>query len=189
MALLPMGTCFSQNDLRNSIKTYILDNGLTVYLIEDSSSTDVFGYIVTKGGAKEDPKDAEGIAHYLEHMLFKGTDKIGTVDWINEKPLIDKTYELYEKLRNTDDEKQELAIQKEINDVSVQAGEFVCQNDLDKIIKEMGGTGLNANTSWDRTVYFNSFPACQLEKWLEVYSERFINPVFRGFKAELEVVF
>lgn len=179
----------AQVNVKDAVKSYKLKNGLTVYLVKDKTATDVFGYVVTKAGAKEDPKDAEGIAHYLEHMLFKGTQKIGTVNWAKEKPLIEKTYKLYDELRATNDSKEELRIQQEINDVSVKAGDFVCQNELDKIIKEMGGTGVNANTSWDRTVYFNTFPAFQIEKWLDVYSERFKNPVFRGFQAELEVVF
>lgn len=188
-ALFFISLCSAQTKVQDEVKTFKLKNGLTVYLVEDKTATDVFGYIVTKGGAKEDPKDSEGIAHYLEHMLFKGTQKIGTVNWEKEKPLIEKTYSLYEKLRNTKNKKEEQKIQKEINEVSIQASEYVCQNELDKILKEMGGTGLNANTSLDRTVYFNSFPAYQLEKWLDVYSERFVNPVFRGFQAELEVVF
>jgi len=189
LALFIFSASYAQKNIQDAVKTYKLKNGLTVYLIKDKTATDVFGYVVTKGGSKEDPKDAEGIAHYLEHMMFKGTEKIGTVNWEKEKPLIDKTYKLYEKLRSTDDEDEELRIQKEINDVSVKATEYLAQNDLDKILKEMGGTGVNANTNWDRTVYFNSFPVFQLEKWIDVYSERFMNPVFRGFQAELEVVF
>jgi len=173
----------------NNIKEYKLKNGLTVILHEDKHASDVFGYVVTKAGAKEDPVDQEGIAHYLEHMLFKGNEQIGTINWEKEKVYIDKIYALYEKLKSTKDKKEEAEIQKEINELSKEAAQYACQNELDKVLKDIGSTGLNANTSWDRTVYMNSFPDFQLEKWLKIYSDRFINPVFRGFQAELEVVF
>jgi len=171
------------------IQEYTLDNGLKVYLCVDKSASDVFGYVVTKAGAKDDPVDQEGIAHYLEHMMFKGNQKIGTINWEKEKVLIDETYALYEKLKATTDKKEELKIQNKIHEITKEATQYACQNEIDKILKDIGSTGLNANTSQDRTVYHNSFPSFQLENWLKIYSDRFINPVFRGFQTELEVVF
>ncbi len=182
-------TTFANNDKAKGITEHTLENGLKVILIEDHSKAEVFGYIVTKAGAKEDPKDAEGIAHYLEHMLFKGTEDFGTTNWDKEKPIIEEIYKLYDKLKATTDPVEEATIQKQINDLSVKANEYVCQNEFSNIIQGMGGTGMNANTSQDRTVYFNTFPSIQLEKWMEVYANRFFKPVFRGFQAELEVVF
>jgi len=171
------------------IEQYKLDNGLTVVLNEDHTKPEVFGVVVCKAGAKNDPADATGMAHYQEHLLFKGTQELGTKDWEKEKVYIDKIVELYEKLSQTKDEEKRNGIQKEINKVSVEAAKYAIPNEFSTIIKSMGGTNLNANTSDDRTVYFNKFPANQIEKWLELYSHRFEKPVFRLFQSELEVVY
>lgn len=171
------------------IKQFTLSNGLTVILNEDHSRPKIFGYVVVKAGAKDDPDDARGMAHYQEHMLFKGTEGLGTTDWNSEKIYIDQIFQLYDQLRSTSDTSQRNSIQKKINEVSLQANQFVIPNEFDKEIKAMGGTKLNANTSYDRTVYFNEFPANQFERWLELYAHRFEKPVFRGFQAELEVVY
>ena len=172
-----------------AIKQFVLSNGLTVILNEDHTKPQVFGVVVTKAGAKNDPADATGLAHYQEHMLFKGTQTLGTTNWDAERPHIEKIFNLYEELSKTTVDSLRKKIQKQINEESVKANEYAIPNELDKIIKLMGGTYLNANTDYDRTVYFNAFPAGQIEKWLELYSERFINPVFRSFQAELEVVY
>lgn len=172
-----------------SIKQFKLDNGLTVILNEDHSKPEVFGVVIVKAGQKNDPADATGMAHYQEHMLFKGTDELGTIDWEKEKPHIDKIFELYDQLGKTKDEKERKKIQQQINDESLKANEYTIPNELSNLIKSTGGTKLNANTGSDRTVYFNAFPSNQIEKWLEIYSHRFINPVFRGFQSELEVVY
>lgn len=171
------------------IKTFTLDNGLTVILFEDHQLPKVSGMVVTKAGAKNDPADATGMAHYMEHMLFKGTDQIGTTDWGKEKPWIDTIFVLYDKLGRTMDEKERAKIQGQINDASIKANEYVIPNELSNIIKECGGTGMNAGTSPDQTVFYNSFPPSEINKWLEIYSQRFINPVFRSFQTELEVVY
>jgi zinc protease len=168
---------------------FTLKNGLTVYLNPDPDASTVFGLVAVKAGGKNDPADATGLAHYQEHMLFKGTTELGTTNWDLEKIHIDNIFKLYDNLAQTKDESERKKIQQQINKESLEANKYVIPNELDKLLKSIGSTGLNAFTSTDMTVYFNEFPPTQMEKWLEIYSHRFINPVFRGFQAELEVVY
>ncbi len=176
-----------QNPLQ--VETYTLPNGLTVYLNVDHSMPMIHGMVAVKGGAKRDPKDATGIAHYFEHIMFKGTSQIGTIDYAQEKIFLDSIALLYDQLGNITDELSRLEIQKQINRISIKAAEFAIPNEVDKILNGMGGIGINAGTSFESIVYYNSFPANQVEKWLEVYSHRFENPVFRLFQSELETVY
>ena len=170
-------------------ESYQLDNGLTVILSEDHSQQKVFGSIIVKAGGKDDPVDATGMAHYQEHMLFKGTDELGTINWAEEKIHIDRIFELYDELGQTTDETKRLEIQQQINAESMEANKYAIPNEMSNIIKSMGGTNLNAGTGMDQTVFYNAFPPNEIERWIELYSHRFINPVFRGFQAELEVVY
>ncbi len=168
---------------------YKLPNGLTVILYADRTQPQVTGMVVTLAGGKNDLPDATGMAHYMEHMLFKGTTKIGTTDWDAESGHISRIFELYDSLALTKDKKERQVIQKKINEESLLANEYVIPNELDRILKEMGSTGINAGTGPDYTVFYNIFPPHEMERWLEVYSHRFISPVFRSFQAELEVVY
>ena len=172
-----------------AVQTYKLDNGLTIYLNEDHNTTSVFGAVVVRGGGKRDPKDATGIAHYLEHLLFKGTDEMGTINYSEEKIYLDSIRVKYDELGSTTDKSDRLAIQKSINRLSVKAAEYAIPNEFDRLLESMGGTWINAFTSDDVICYLNKFPGNQIEKWLEVYSHRFINPVFRLFQSELETVY
>ncbi|MBI9036283.1 MAG: insulinase family protein, partial [Bacteroidales bacterium] len=128
------------------VKEFTLKNGLTVYLQEDHTTPEVFGVVITKTGGKNDPATATGLAHYMEHMLFKGTQSIGTSDWDKEKPLIDSIFAYYDKLGATQDEIQRAEIQKKINEFSVEAGKLAIPNEISNMIKQMGGTNLNAGT-------------------------------------------
>ncbi|MFC2113751.1 M16 family metallopeptidase [Bacteroidota bacterium] len=171
------------------VKELVLDNGLTVYLNEDHFQPNVYGAVCIKGGSKRDPKDATGIAHYLEHMLFKGTNEMGTINFSAEKIYLDSITLKYDELGKTTDENERLAIQKKINMLSLKAAEYAIPNEFDKIMADIGGTGVNAYTTEDNIVYFNNFPPNQMEKWLEIYSHRFIDPIFRLFQSELETVY
>jgi len=175
--------------LNNKTEEYKLDNGFTLILHEDHTSPDVFGYIVVKAGSRNDPADQTGIAHYLEHMLFKGTQELGTTDWEKEKLIDDKIALLFEELRLSKDDDERLNIQKRINKLTIEASKYQIGSEFNYISKSIGCTNVNANTSMDRTVYYSSFAPNQIEKWLDLYSHRFINPVFRQFQPELEVVF
>lgn len=168
-------------------KTFTLSNGLTVWLNEDHHQPKVFGAVVVKAGAKDCPNT--GIAHYFEHIMFKGTDKIGTVDYESEKVYLDKIAEKYDELAVATDEQQRAQIQQEINKLSVKAADFVIPNEFDRLISKYGGTKLNAETSIDFTSYYNVFSPQYLMQWLEINSERFLNPVFRMFQSELETVY
>lgn len=170
-------------------EVYRLENGLTIYLNEDHSLPNVFGAVAVKAGSKNDPADATGIAHYFEHILFKGTDQIGTLDYRSEKVYLDSIAVLYDALAATQNVQEKEVIQKHINNLSVKAAEFAIPNELGKILDEMGSTAVNAGTGNEEIVYFNIFPSNQIRKWLEVYSHRFINPVYRLFQSELETVY
>lgn len=171
------------------IAQFTLDNGLTVILNEDHSRPEVFGIVAVRAGGKNDPADATGLAHYMEHMLFKGTQALGTTDWEKEKPHIDRIFELYDKLSKAPSDEERQRIQLEINEESLKASEFAIPNELSNLINGMGGTNLNAGTGPDYTVYYNKFPSSQIDKWIDLYAHRFKDPVFRSFQAELEVVY
>lgn len=168
---------------------YQLDNGLTVYLWEDHDQPDVQGWTVTRAGSIDEPANATGLAHYLEHMLFKGTDRIGALNWEKEQPLYEQIIALYDTLALTSDPKAREAVQLRINEVSLEAAKYAATDEFSNLIQGIGGEGLNAFTSYDVTCYMNSFPAYQMERWLTLYADRLTNPVFRSFQAELENVF
>ena len=169
------------------VKEYKLSNGITVWLSEENSQPIIKGAVIVRAGAKDSPDT--GIAHYFEHIMFKGTDKIGTSDYSAEKPIMDSIFSLYDKLGNTADKTEIDSIQKEINKLSIEQAKYVIPNEFDHLITRFGGSGLNAFTSYDNTVYFNSFVPSYIEQWASVNSERFINPVFRLFQSELETVY
>ncbi len=178
---------FAQNALK--VQKFVLDNGFTVMLNQDPNAKDVYGAVVIKAGSKNDPADATGMAHYLEHLLFKGTEDLGSTDFSKEKPFMDSIIYYYDLLSRTKDDVERKKIQLLINNQSVQQSKYANPTEFDKLIKSIGGTGLNAFTANDMTVYHNEFPGNQIEKWLELYSHRFQKPVFRSFQSELEVVY
>ncbi|MBM6992839.1 MAG: insulinase family protein [Prevotella sp.] len=169
------------------VKVITLDNGFTVWLNIDHSQPKVFGAVVVKAGAKDCPNT--GIAHYFEHLLFKGTDKIGTVDYASEKPWLDSISDQYDLLGRTHDAAGRLAIQKHINALSIKAAEYAIPNEFENLITTYGGSDLNAYTSFDETVFHNSFAPQYLAQWCELNCERLISPVFRLFQGELETVY
>lgn len=177
----------AQNTKALEVKEHKLKNGLTVWLNEDHSQPKVFGAVVVKAGAKDCPDT--GIAHYFEHMMFKGTDKIGTVDYDAEKMLLDSIALKYDELAATEDEAARSQIQKEINELSIRSSDYVIPNEFNRLISKYGGSGLNAATSYDATIYFNTFSPQYMSQWAEINSERLLNPVFRLFQSELETVY
>jgi predicted Zn-dependent peptidase len=170
-------------------RMYKLNNGLTVYLTVYKNQPRIQTYIPVKTGSKMDPADATGLAHYLEHMLFKGTDKFGSKDYEKEKPLVDEIISLYEKYKGTKDEKKRKQIYRQIDSVSGLAAKYAIANEYDKMMSIIGATGTNAYTSVEQTVYTNDIPSNSLEKWIKIEAERFRNPVMRLFHTELEAVY
>lgn len=168
---------------------YTLKNGLTVILSPTNKDPRIQCYVATKAGSKTDPADHTGLAHYLEHMLFKGTDKYGSLDWTKEKPELDKINALYEQYNKTTDADKRTAIYHQIDSVSGVAATFAIANEYDKMMSSMGAQGTNAFTSFEQTVYTDDVPANAIDKYLKVQGERFRSPVFRIFHTELEAVY
>ena len=169
------------------VKELKLSNGMTVWLNEDHSQPKVFGAVVVKAGAKDCPNS--GIAHYFEHIMFKGTDRIGTTDYAAEKPWLDSISAQYDLLSQTKDETTRTRIQKHINELSIKAADYVIPNEYSRLISKYGGSSLNAGTGQDLTYYHNSFLPQFMEQWCWLNSERLMTPVFRGFQGELENVY
>ena len=169
------------------VKELKLKNGMTVWLNEDHSQPKVFGAVVVKAGAKDCPNT--GIAHYFEHIMFKGTDRLGTIDYEAEKPWLDSISAQYDLLSQTKDETRRTKIQQRINELSLKAADYTIPNEFSRLISKYGGSGLNAGTSYDMTYYHNSFLPQHIEQWCWLNSERLIKPVFRGFQGELENVY
>lgn len=173
----------------NKLKTLDMPNGMKVVLCEDHSQPKIWGAVCVHAGGKNDPADNTGMAHYLEHLMFKGTNQLGTTDWNKEREHLDLISKMYDELHATTDGKKRNMLLKDINNESKKAAEYAIPNEVDVVLSKMGGQGVNAFTSNDVTVYYNSFPSNQLEKWLTVYAERFRYPVFRLFQSELEAVY
>jgi len=176
------------DDLLNA-QIYELDNGLQVYLTENHEEPRFYAEIAVRAGSKHDPADATGLAHYLEHLLFKGNQHMGTLDYEAEKPYLDQIVDLYEQHFNSTDDTERAEIYAEINRVAQIAAEYAIPNEIDKVYNSMGARGLNAHTSYEETVYKVGLPSNRLEQWAEIESDRFINPVFRLFHTELETVY
>ena len=181
---------FVENDPLNA-RIYTLDNGLKVYLSSYDDAPRIQTSIAIKAGSKNDPADATGLAHYLEHMLFKGTDKYGSLDYKQEKVLLDKIEDLYEEYRAVDmtDTLNRDLIWRQIDSISGEAAKLCIANEYDKMLSGIGAKGTNAYTSNEKTVYINDIPSNQIEKWLKIEAERFRMPVFRLFHTELETVY
>ena len=168
---------------------YTLRNGLTVILSPTNKEPRIQCYMAVKAGSKTDPATNTGLAHYLEHLLFKGTDKYGSLDWEKESKELDKIDDLYEQYNKTKDADQRKAIYKKIDSVSGVASKYAIANEYDKMMTSMGAQGTNAFTSFEKTVYTDDVPANALDKYITVQAERFRNPVLRIFHTELEAVY
>ena len=189
--LLSLALCFAATAQKEDLKveTFHLSNGLKVIMCESHDQPKIYGSVVVHAGSKNEDPDATGVAHYFEHIMFKGTDRIGTTDWDAEKPYLDSISDLYDQIQATQDAEKRHQLQLEINRLNIAASKYAIPNETDAILQQMGCTGLNAGTSYDYTVYYNTLPSNQLENWMEVYAERFRNPVYRLFQSELEAVY
>ena len=168
---------------------YTLRNGLTVILSPTNKEPRIQCYMAVKAGSKTDPATNTGLAHYLEHLLFKGTDKYGSLDWEKESKELDKIDDLYEQYNKTKDADRRKAIYKKIDSVSGVASKYAIANEYDKMMTSMGAQRTNAFTSFEKTVYTDDVPANALDKYITVQAERFRNPVLRIFHTELEAVY
>ena len=171
------------------LRLYTLDNGLKVYLSQNTDEPKIQTYIAVRAGSNYDPKTSTGLAHYLEHMVFKGTHEIGTIDWETEKGYLKQISDLYEQHRAETDPDKKLALYKKIDEVSLKASNYSVANEYDKMTTSLGATGTNAHTWFEETVYKNKIPTNELDKWLDLEGERFSELVLRLFHTELEAVF
>ena len=187
--LLVCGIAMSYAFTREGLSVYKLENGLTVLLWEDHDQPDVTGYVAVRAGAVDEPAEYTGLAHYLEHMLFKGTQKIGALDWEKEKPIYDSIIALYDQYSEATDPKVRESLEKQINECSMRQAAVSSLEDFFLQLDRIGAESVNAGTSYDMTVYYNQFPASEMYRWLTIFSDRLIDPVFRTFQAELENVF
>ena len=168
---------------------YTLENGLTVVLHQNNLTPKVMGLITTRAGSKNDPADKTGLAHYLEHLLFKGSKELGTEDYNKEKVYLDQIEELYEVYNKTSDEATRKRLYKSIDSISTIASKIAIPNEYDKIMSSLGSNFTNAFTSFENTTYMENVPSNNVEKFLMVQKDRFENPVIRLFHTELETVY
>lgn len=170
-------------------RIYTLPNGLKVYLSVNKEKPRIQTYIAVRTGSRNDPAETTGLAHYLEHLMFKGTTHFGTTDYVREKPLLDTLEARFEQYRRLTDPQQRRAAYHEIDSISQVAAQYNIPNEYDKLMSSIGAQGTNAYTSNDETVYTEDIPANEVDTWANVQGERFQDMVIRGFHTELEAVY
>ena len=172
-----------------NVKIHTLANGLKIYMAINENEPRVQTMVAVNTGSKNDPSEVTGLAHYLEHMLFKGTSNLGSLDWEKEKVLLQQISDQYELYRFEKDESKRKEIYKKIDALSQEAAKYVATNEYDNLIKTLGAKGTNAYTSNERTVYVNDIPSNEIDRWMAIESERFSELVLRLFHTELEAVY
>ena len=170
-------------------RIYTLDNGLKVYLTVNKEVPRIQTYIPVRVGGKNDPAETTGLAHYFEHLMFKGTESFGTQNYAEEKPMLDQIEALFEVYRTKTDEAERAAIYRQIDSISYEASKLAIPNEYDKLMAAIGASGTNAYTSYDVTCYVEDIPSNQLDNWAKIQADRFKNNVIRGFHTELETVY
>lgn len=171
------------------VQEYVLDNGLKLYMSVNKAEPRVYTEIPVRVGSKHDPAETTGLAHYFEHMMFKGTDRLGSLDWEKEKPLLDRIEQLFEAHRAEKNPEKKRALYAEIDRLSFEAAQYAAANEYDKLASAIGAKSTNAYTWVEQTVYVNDIPSNELERWFQLEAERFRRPVLRLFHTELETVF
>ena len=170
-------------------RIYTLDNGLRVYLSVNPEKPRIQTYIAVRTGSKNDPAETTGLAHYLEHLMFKGTKRFGTNNPEAEAPLLKEIEQRYEQYRLLTDPEQRRQAYHEIDSVSQMAAQYFIPNEYDKLMAAIGAEGTNAYTSNDVTCYTEDIPSNEIDNWAKIQADRFQNMVIRGFHTELEAVY
>jgi len=170
-------------------RIYTLDNGLKVYAIVNKDKPRIDAQVAVKVGSKNDPRETTGLAHYFEHLMFKGTQLVGTQNYEAEKPLLDTIETLSEVYRAETDPDARKAIYHTIDSISLEASKLAIPNEYDKLMASIGANGTNAYTSYDVTCYVENIPSNQIELWAKIQADRFENVVLRGFHTELETIY
>lgn len=179
---------YMENDPLN-VRIYTLKNGLKVYLSKYGAAPRIQTNIAVKAGGKNDPATNTGLAHYLEHIMFKGTADFGTLNWEKETVLLDSIEHMFTHYGTLTDSVARANYYKLIDNVSNEAAKYAIANEYDKMVSGLGAQGTNAYTTEDRTVYVNDIPANQVENWLKIEGNRFKKIVPRLFHTELEAVY
>lgn len=172
-----------KGDLMNT-RIYTLDNGLTVYLSVNNEKPRIQTYIAVRTGSRNDPPETTGLAHYLEHIMFKGTRNFGTINAAKEAVLLDSIQNRFEVYRTLKDSLQRRAYYQQIDSLSQLAAKYFIPNEYDKLMSSIGAEGTNAYTSNDVTCYVEDIPANELENWAKIESDRFQNMVIRGIQHQ-----
>ena len=170
-------------------RIYTLNNGLKVFMSVYRDAPRIQTYIAVRVGSKNDPPETTGLAHYFEHMMFKGTEHFGTSDWQREQPMIAQIDALFEVYRQEKDPEKRAAIYREIDSLSYEASKIAISNEYDKLMDAIGSQGSNAGTSNDYTIYMENIPANQVSNWAKIEADRFSKPVLRLFHTEVETVY
>ena len=170
-------------------RIYTLDNGLKVYLTVYKDAPRIQTYVAVRVGSKNDPAETTGLAHYFEHMMFKGTNHFGTTNWEKEKPMVASIDALFEVYRNEKNDAKRAAIYHQIDSISYEASKIAIPNEYVKLMKVIGSQGTNAATSNDYTMYQEDIPSNQVDNWAIIQADRFSNPVLRLFHTELETIY
>lgn len=196
LAALGLGSCTQQKYSYETVpndplqaRIYTLDNGLKVYMTVNKDQPRIQTYIAVRVGGKNDPAETTGLAHYFEHLMFKGTTHFGTQNYETEKPLLDQIEQQFEVYRKTTDSLERKNIYHVIDSLSYEASKLAIPNEYDKLMASIGANGTNAYTSFDVTCYTEDIPSNQVENWARIQADRFENCVIRGFHTELETVY
>ena len=168
---------------------YTLPNGLKVFMSVNKDAPRIQTYIPVRVGGKNDPAETTGLAHYFEHLMFKGSEQFGTQDYAKEKPMLDEIEALFEVYRQTTDSTERKALYHKIDSISYQASKIAIPNEYDKLMTAIGAIGTNAYTSTDVTCYVEDIPSNQIDNWAKIQADRFMHPVLRGFHTELETIY
>ncbi|MCP5464364.1 MAG: insulinase family protein [Deltaproteobacteria bacterium] len=179
-------------DLRERVQRVVLDNGMTFLLLKREGAPVFSAQIKVRVGNIEEEAGSRGLAHFFEHMAFKGTSKIGTTDGKKEKEILDQIFEVgtqIVEMRKAGKKPEEYAhLVARRKALEEQQKELIVPNEFHHIYQANGGIGLNASTSNDFTTYFISLPANKLELWAYLESARFTDPFMRDFFTEVNVV-
>lgn len=170
-------------------RIYTLDNGLKIYTIVNKDKPRIDAQIAVKVGSKNDPRETTGLAHYFEHLMFKGTQQFGTQNYEAEEPLLNEIEALFETYRQTEDAAERKAIYHRIDSISYEASKISIPNEYDKLMASLGASGTNAYTSYDVTCYIENIPSNQIDLWARIQADRFENCILRGFHTELETIY
>lgn len=177
-----------ENDPMNT-KLYTMPNGMKVYMSVNKEEPRIQANIAVRVGGKNDPAETTGLAHYFEHLMFKGTPDFGTLNYEKEKPLLDEIEQLFEIRRKTTDEAERAELYRRIDSLSYEASKYSIPNEYDKLMSAIGAEGTNAYTSYDVTCFVENIPSNEIENWAKVQANRFEFPVIRGFHTELETIY